>query len=148
MTQSLNPRIEWDVREAIEEIAQADWTISDTAAKLIEVGIAIRELGYEPQIEGPLGLPRPFAEISLSSRMDEIRTEIDDTVAERLTDEFANKPNTAAREALRLGVLTVAQDQFKIQGPAGEPRPFAQISIEHIDDADTRDLIVELQQRL
>ena len=148
MAKSLNPRVELEIREAIEELSQGDWTISETAAKLLRVGVAVRESGTEPQIEGPFGLPRPFAEISLSDRMTDLRTEIDDDLAERLTKEFNSKPNTAAREAIRLGVITVAHDQFKIKGPEGGPRPFAQFSLDEISDAEVRDLIDTLRTRL
>jgi hypothetical protein len=148
MTQSLNPRVELEIREAIEEISQGEWTLSETAAKLLRVGVAIRESGNEPQIEGPFGLPRPFAEISLSDRMTEIRTEVDDELAERLTSEFDNKPNTAAREAIRLGVIAAAEQQFKIKGPEGGPRPFAQISLDETNDSDARDLLDALRTRL
>lgn len=148
MVESLNPRVEWELREAIEEISQGEWTISETAAKLLLIGVAIRESGNEPKIEGPFGLPRPFAEISLSDRMTEIRTEIDNDLAERLTSEFDNKPNTAAREAIRLGVIAVAGDQFKIKGPEGSPRPFAQISLESSNDPVASDLLGEFRNRI
>lgn len=148
MTESLNPRVEWEIREAIDEISQGEWTISETAGKLLQIGVAIRESGSEPKIEGPFGLPRPFAEISLGDRMTELRTEIDDDLAERLTKEFDNKPNTAAREAIRLGVIAVAGKQFKIKGPEGGPRPFAQISIEGIDDSKARELLKNLRKRM
>lgn len=148
MTESLNPRVEWEIREAIDKISQGEWTISETANKLLRIGIAIRVSGNEPKIEGPFGLPRPFAEISLSDRMTELRTELDDDLAERLTQEFDNKPNTAAREAIRLGVIAVAGDQFKIKGPEGGPRPFAQISLEEIGDPEARNLLEELRERI
>jgi len=148
MTEALNPRVEWEIREAIDEISQGDWTISETANKLLRIGVTVRESGNEPKIEGPFGLPRPFAEISLSDRMTELRTETDDDLAERLTREFDNKPNTAAREAIRLGVLVVAGDQFKIRGSEGGPRPFAQVSLEGIDDNETHQLLEKLKERI
>lgn len=148
MTESLNPRVEWEIREAIEEISQGEWTLSDTAAKLLRVGVAIRESGNEPKIEGPFGLPRPFAQISLSDRMTEIRTEIDDGLAERLTNEFDNKPNTAAREAIRLGMIAAAGDQFKITGPEGAPRPFTRINLDAADDDEAQEILEELRERV
>lgn len=148
MATSLNPRVEWEIREAIEEISQGEWTISETAAKLIQIGVAIRESGNEPKIEGPFGLPRPFAAISLSDRMTEIRTELNEELTQRLTSEFDNKPNTAAREAIRLGVIAVAGDQFKITGPEGGPRPFAKISLEKSDDSEAATLLEEIQSRI
>lgn len=148
MAESLNPRVEWEIRDAIDEISQGEWTISNTAEKLIKLGVSVREEGAEPKIEGPFGMPRPFAEISLGDRMTEFRTEIDDELEERMTTEFDNKPNTAARKAIRLGVIAVGADQFKIQGPAGGPRPFAEISLEEIGDSSTRNLLHELRNRL
>lgn len=148
MSKSLNPRVEWDIKDGVEKIAQGEWTISDTAAKLLHIGIAVREADAEPQIEGPFGLPRPFAEISLSDRMTELRTEVNDEIAERLTDEFDAKPNTAARQAVRLGVMAAASDQFKINGPEGGPRPFAGISIEGLNDPKAREYLEQIRQRL
>jgi hypothetical protein len=148
MSKSLNPRVEWDIRDAIDEISQGEWTISDTAAKLLHIGVAIREADIEPQIEGPFGLPRPFAEISLSDRMTELRTEIDDELTERLTDEFDAKPNTAARQAIRLGVIAAASDQFKIRGPEGGPRPFARIEVADIEDPEAGEYLEQIRSRL
>ncbi|WP_411967474.1 hypothetical protein [Haloferax sp. YSSS75] len=148
MAKQLNPRVESEIRKAIDDIAAGEWTISDTAAKLIRIGIAVRESGAEPKIEGPFGLPRPFAKISLGDTMVELRTEVSEDTADRLTNEFDNKPNTAAREALRLGVIAVSMDELKIRGPAGEPRPFAQIELDEIGDHDVRKLIQELSDRL
>lgn len=148
MSKSLNPRVEWDIRDAIDEISQGEWTISDTAAKLLHIGVAIREADIEPQIEGPFGLPRPFAEISLSDRMTELRTEIDDELTERLTDEFDAKPNTAARQAIRLGVIAAASDQFKIRGPEGGPRPFARIEVADIEDPEASEYLEQIRSRL
>jgi len=148
MSKPLNPRVEVEIREAIDEISQGEWTISDTAAKLIYIGIAVRESGAEPEITGPFGLPRPFAEISFGSRMTELRTEIDDNLAEKLQSLFSNKPNTAAREALRLGVIAAASDQFEIKGPEGGPRPFANISLGSIDDEEATNLLEEIRARL
>jgi len=156
MAKDLSPRIDQDLREVIDEIAHAnstsdgtdDWTIDETAKKLIEVGVVVRAVGKEPKIRGPLGLPRPFAEISLSKARTEIRTTVSDELVTELTTHFDNKPNTAAREALRLGVLTVAGNKFTVEGPAGCPRPFADITIEQADDADAHQVINELQQRI
>ena len=43
--------------------------------------------------------------------------------------EFDDKPNTAARRAIRLGVITVAGEKITIRGPKGAVRPFARISL-------------------
>lgn len=147
MAEVLSPRIEWEIKDVIEKIAKSDLTISDTAANLIIIGLAIRESGAEPKIEGPFGVPRPFAKISFGDRMTEIRTEVEEEILDRLTSEFDHKPNTSAREAMRLGVLAVAEDQIKIVGPAGGPRPFAQISVRKIDDPELREKIAQLKKR-
>lgn len=148
MSKSLSPRIEIELKQAVEDIAGSDWTINETAAKLIEIGVAVRESNAEPEITGPFGLPRPFAKISLGDRMTELRTEVDDKLASRLIKQFNNKPNTAAREALRLGVYTVAGEQFSIKGPEGGPRPFAKIDIGEVADERVVEMIQVLQERL
>lgn len=148
MTTDLNPRIEYEIKEVISNIAGREMTIKDTAAELIQVGIAVRTNDIEPEIVGPLGVPRPFAKISLGDQMSELRTEVDDTVADQLVNRFDNKPNTAAREALRLGVLAVAQDAFTVEGPAGGPRPFAKIELDDLNDPEIMSTIDELRSQL
>jgi hypothetical protein len=145
MSKSLNPRVETELKRAIEEYAGADRTISQTAADLIKIGIGVRESGIEPEIKGPFGLPRPFAKVSLSDQMTDFRTEIDEETHDELIENFSSKPNTAAREAIRLGVFTVAGDQFEIEGPEGGPRPFADIEVDSVDDPEVRELIEELR---
>ena len=148
MAKSLNPRIEIEIKEAVEELAGADYTINQTASELIRIGISTRKSDIEPEIKGPFGLPRPFAKIKLGDRMTELRTDVDDEVAAQLVDEFNNKPNTAAREALRLGLFTVASNEFEIEGPLGGPRPFADIELEGLDDPEVQELVRDLRDRL
>ncbi|GGK82834.1 hypothetical protein [Haloarcula sebkhae] len=148
MATSLNPRVEYELKELISDLAGRDHTISETAADLIQIGVTIRKEELEPEIVGPLGIPRPFAKISLGDQTGELRTEISDALADELVSEFDNKPNTATREAIRLGILAVAEDEFTVEGPAGGPRPFAQIEFETLEDAEVLNLIKDLQARL
>lgn len=148
MTTDLNPRIEYEVKEVISGLAGREKTIKETAAELIQIGIGIRTHDVEPEIVGPLGIPRPFAKISLGDQMSELRTEVDDETADELVNRFDNKPNTAAREALRLGVLAVAQDAFTVEGPGGGPRPFAEIELDELNDTDLTNKIDELRNEL
>jgi hypothetical protein len=148
MAELLNPRIPMELKEMVEEYAGSERTVSDTSAQLIEIGIAVRESDAEPKITGPFSLPRPFAEINFGGRMMELRTEVEEDVADRLVEEFDNKPNTAAREALRLGIFTVAGDRIEIEGPVGGPRPFAKIEVESVDDQNAKDMIKELRGSL
>ncbi len=145
MPKSLNPRVETELKRAIEEYTGADRTISQTAADLIRIGIEVRKSGIEPEIKGPFGLPRPFAKVSLSDQMTELRTEIGEETHDELIEYFSSKPNTAAREAIRLGVFTVAGDRFEIEGAEGGPRPFAKIEVDDVNDPEVRELIRELR---
>lgn len=148
MTTALNPRIEYEIKEVISDIAGRDKTIKETAAGLIQIGVGVRTHGVEPKIVGPLGIPRPFAKLSLGDQMSELRTEIDDDIADELVNRFDNKPNTAAREAIRLGVLAVAQDAFTVEGPVGGPRPFAEIDLSELNDPELRTQIEDLREEL
>lgn len=145
MTTRLNPRIEYEVKEVVSDIAGRDRTIKETAAELIQIGIGIRSHDIDPKIVGPLGIPRPFAKLSLGEQMSEIRTDIDDDLVDQLVNHFDDKPNTAAREAIRLGVLAVAQDAFTVEGPVGGPRPFAKIELSELDDTELRNQIEALR---
>lgn len=148
MPTSLNPRLEYELKELIKDLAGRDRTISDTAADLIKIGIVVRKENIEPKIVGPLGLPRPFAKISLGEQTSELRTEISDGMVDDLVADFDNKPNTAAREAIRLGILAVATDEFTVQGPVGGPRPFADIEVNDIENTEIIELIEQLRDRL
>ena len=148
MVTNLNPRVETEIREAIDEISQGEWTIGETAAKLLRIGVVVRESGKEPKIEGPFGIPRPFANIKLSDRMTVIRTEIDEELTERMQAEFDDKPNTAARRAIRLGVITVAGEKITIRGPKGAVRPFARISLSGYEDEAVVSSYEELRERI
>lgn len=148
MATRLNPRIEYEIKEVISDIAGRDKTIKETAAELIQIGVGIRTHDVEPKIVGPLGIPRPFAKLSLGDQMSELRTEVDDDLADELVNRFDNKPNTAAREAIRLGVLAVAQDAFTVKGPVGGPRPFAEIDLNELNDPELRTQIEDLREEL
>ncbi|MFB6187130.1 MAG: hypothetical protein ABEI86_09725, partial [Halobacteriaceae archaeon] len=134
--------------ELITDIAGRERTISETAAELIEIGIAVRREGIEPNIVGPLGIPRPFAKINLGDQTSELRTEVSDEIVDELVDLFSNKPNTAAREAIRLGILAVAENEFTVEGPVGDPRPFAKIKVDQIDSPEIVELVNDLRSRL
>lgn len=148
MPSSLNPRLEYELKELTTNIAGRDRTISETAAELIRIGIEVRKEEIEPEIIGPLGLPRPFAKITLGEQTSELRTEISDELADELVEYFDNKPNTAAREAIRLAILTVANKEFTVQGPVGGPRPFAEIRIDQIEDSEIVELVERLRDRI
>lgn len=135
--QSINLRVESGLQETVAELAALSegdtrpTDLSRTARKLILIGLAFRRDGLEPQYEGPLGiLPRPFATPTFGGDSVTFGTQLEIAAFEELQTAFDEKPHTAAREALRLGVMAVQLDQVELTGPLGIPRPFADFNLE------------------
>ena len=97
----------------------------------ILIGLAFRREGLEPQYEGPLGvLPRPFATPTFGGESVTFGTQLETDAYDDLQSVFEEKPHTAAREALRLGIIAVQLDQLNLTGPLGTARPFAKVSLD------------------
>jgi len=135
--QSINLRVESGLHETVTELAALSegdtrpTDLSRTARKLILIGLAFRREGLEPQYEGPLGiLPRPFATPTFGGESVTFGTQLESDAYDELQSVFDEKPHTAAREALRLGVIAVQLNQLNLTGPLGASRPFATISLD------------------
>jgi len=135
--QSINLRVESGLHETVAELAALSegdtrpTDLSRTARKLILIGLAFRREGLEPQYEGPLGvLPRPFATPTFGGESVTFGTQLETDAYDDLQGVFEEKPHTAAREALRLGIIAVQLDQLNLTGPLGTARPFAKVSLD------------------
>lgn len=152
--ESINLRVESRLRDRVAELAkrvEGDSRPSDlskTAQKLIHVGLALRKSGVEPEIEGPFGvISRPFASIEFGGEKVTFGTQLTTDVIEELQGAFTNKKHTAAREALRLGIIAVYLNKLDITGPLGGPRPFADVNVsEHFEDERGRDALAEFRR--
>ncbi|ELZ88789.1 hypothetical protein C453_00960 [Haloferax elongans ATCC BAA-1513] len=122
--------------------------LSKTAQRLIRVGLALRKSGIEPEFEGPFGLiKRPFATIKFGGETVTFGTQLTANVIEELTVSFTEKKHTAAREALRLGIIAVYLNDLDITGPLGGPRPFSNVNLsEHFDDEYGREALEEFRK--
>lgn len=140
--ESLNLRIKSGLREHIASIANEvegsaePRDLSKTAEKLIEVGLGIQmadnknDGGILPTVSGPFGIiPRPWAEPSFDGEDVRLGTRVDAEVIEELQSAFGVTKHTAAKQALRLGIILINKDELEIRGPFGVERPFAQINI-------------------
>jgi len=140
--ESLNLRIQEGLRDHVAEIARtvegddSPSALSATAEKLIYVGMGIKQADEKsdstvlPRVEGPFGvLPRPWAEPTFEGEDVRLSTRVDTEVIEPLERAFNKTKHTAAKQALRLGVLLIAQDEVTIRGPGGVQRPFAKIDL-------------------
>lgn len=135
--QSINLRVESGLHETVTNLASLSegdtrpTDLSRTARKLILIGLAFRREGLEPQYEGPLGiLPRPFATPTFGGDSVTFGTQLEADASDDLQAVFDEKPHTAAREALRLGVIAVQLNQLELTGPLGIQRPFADVTLE------------------
>ena len=135
--QSINLRVESGLHETVADLAALSegdtrpTDLSRTARKLILIGLAFRRDGLEPQYEGPLGvLPRPFATPTFGGDSVTFGTQLETAAYDAVETVFDEKPHTAAREALRLGVIAVQLDQLELTGPLGLSRPFAEVDLD------------------
>ena len=136
--ESLNLRLESGLRDHVRELAQnvegddRPSDLSKTARKLIVIGIGAERAGIQETASGPLGIPRPFATVDFGGEKDTMGTQLSTSELEDLQAVFDAKKHTAAREALRLGVIIIKADdpELDVTGPGGILRPFAKISID------------------
>lgn len=154
--ESINLRLGAELKAAVEQASEhllgdtRPTDLSTTAQKLILVGLGARQAGIEPEIRGPLGvLSRPFARASFDGETVTMGTQLDAKTIDQLKEAFVEKKHTAARRALRLGVIMMQADQLDIEGPLGGPRPFAEIHVpDRINRSDASTALRELQEAL
>ena len=155
--ESLNLRLERGLRDQVKELAEAvegddrPSDLSKTARKLILIGIGAERAGIQEKVQGPLGIPRPFATVEFGGQKDTMGTQLTPDELEELQDVFEAKKHTAAREALRLGVIIVEADStnfdLDIGGPFGILRPFAEISIDdNVESELATDYLAEFRE--
>jgi hypothetical protein len=154
--ESLNLRLENGLKEQVAELALEMYgdsrpsDLSKTAHKLMLVGIGGEKAGIQEKVVGPLGiLPRPFATAEFGGEKVTMGTHLlEDELAE-LQSVFDAKKHTAAREALRLGVIIVKAGELEadIEGPLGIFRPFAEMDIDDNVEGDAAiEALAEIKQ--
>jgi len=153
--ESLNLRIESGLRDNVRELAQdiegddRPSDLSKTARKLIVIGIGAERAGIQGHIKGPFEIPRPFASVDFGGEKDTMGTQLSPNEVDDLQTVFDDKKHTAAREALRLGVIIVKANDpsIDIRGPANFLRPFAEISIDdNVDGESATDHLEEFRE--
>ncbi|WP_302080576.1 hypothetical protein [Salinibaculum rarum] len=140
--ESLNLRIQQGLRDHVADIAReveggdSPRELSATAENLIYVGMGIKcadqrsDDSILPTIEGPFGvLPRPWAEPSFDGDDVRLGTRVDSDIIDTLEAAFNKTKHTAAKQALRLGVILLEKDAITIRGPGGVRRPFANVDV-------------------
>lgn len=141
--ESLNLRIQEGLRDHIANIARgvedgdSARELSATAENLIYVGMGMKIADQRsddsvlPTFEGPFGiLPRPWAEPSFDGDDIRLSTRVDTDTIDTLERAFNKTKHTAAKQALRLGVILIEKDAITIRGPEGVRRPFAKINVQ------------------
>jgi len=154
--ESVNLRLESGLKDMVSKIAQAvegdtrPTDLSKTAQKLIIVGIGGEKAGIQGKVVGPLGiLPRPFATASFGGDKVTMGTQLTEADIEELKRVFQNKKHTAAREALRLGVIIVQADELDVEGPLGTARPFAKIELkDHVQGQEAQETLEEIKEAI
>jgi len=154
--ESINLRLESGLKEAVSKISQSvegdtrPTDLSKTAQKLIIIGIGAEKSGIQGKVVGPFGiLPRPFATASFGGEKVTMGTQLTEDNIEDLKEIFENKKHTAAREALRLGVIMVQAEELDVEGPLGGPRPFAEIEIkDDIVVEESKNILGEIKESM
>ena len=140
--ESLNLRIQEGLRDHVAEIARnveggdSPRELSATAENLIYVGMGMKcadnrsDGSVLPTFEGPFGvLPRPWAEPAFDGDDVRLGTRVDTDTIDTLERAFNKTKHTAAKQALRLGVILIEKDAITIRGPEGVRRPFAKVNV-------------------
>lgn len=154
--ESINLRLERGLKDMVSKISQEvegdtrPTDLSKTAQKLIIIGIGAEKSGIQGKAIGLFGiLPRPFATASFGGDKVTMGTQLTKEDIEHLKDVFENKKHTAAREALRLGVIMIQAPELDVEGPLGGPRPFAKIEIrDEIQDEEARRAFEEIREAI
>lgn len=141
--ESLNLRIQEGLRDHVADIArdveggESPRELSATAENLIYVGMGMKRADQRsddsvlPTFEGPFGvLPRPWAEPSFDGDDVRLGTRVDTDTIDTLERAFNKTKHTAAKQALRLGVILIEKDAITIRGPEGIRRPFAEVNVQ------------------
>jgi hypothetical protein len=135
--ESLNLRIEQGLKDEVSKISEdvegdsRPSDLSTTAQKLILVGIGAERAGVQEKVVGPLEiLPRPFATAEFGGEKTSMGTQLTAEQLDELQTVFEAKKHTAAREALRLGVVMIQAGSLDIEGPLSIFRPFAKMKID------------------
>lgn len=141
--ESLNLRIQEGLRDHVADIARnveggdSPRELSTTAENLIYVGMGMKCADQRsgdsvlPTFEGPFGvLPRPWAEPAFDGDDVRLGTRVDTDTIDTLERVFDKTKHTAAKQALRLGVILIEKDAITIRGPEGVRRPFAKVNVE------------------
>jgi hypothetical protein len=141
--ESLNLRIQEGLRDHVANIARdveggdSPRELSTTAENLIYVGMGMKYADQRsddsvlPTFEGPFGvLPRPWAEPAFDGDDVRLGTRVDTDTIDTLERAFNKTKHTAAKQALRLGVILIEKDAITIRGPEGIRRPFAKVKIQ------------------
>jgi hypothetical protein len=145
--ESLNLRVEEGLKDEVSKIAEdvegdsRSSDLSSTAQKLIVIGIGAERAGVQEKAEvvGPLGIvPRPFATMEFEGDKISMGTQLTAEQLDDLQSVFEAKKHTAAREALRLGVILVQADDLdaRFEGPLGIFRPLARMQVEEKVEGD------------
>jgi hypothetical protein len=137
--ESLNLRVEEGLKDEVSKIAEnvegdsRPSDLSSTAQKLILIGIGAERAGVQEKVVGPFEiLPRPFATAEFRGDKTSMGTQLTVEQLDDLQAAFDAKKHTAAREALKLGVVMVQSGNLDLDivGPFNIFRPFAKMEIE------------------
>jgi len=142
----LDIRIEGNIKTFIEQLARAGgWTINDTVRDLILIGLDVnRQGGIE--ITGPLGLKRSFAYLDFGGGRERIGVRLPQELIDELKRDFDDTARSAAKKALRLGVIALRADLIEIRGPVFDfRRPLAQTRVPSLRDERAKEALKRLQ---
>jgi hypothetical protein len=145
--QFLDVRVEGWIRMFIERAAKRKGVkVSDIFRDLVVLGIDLkRSGGFE--IVGPFGLRRSLAMLDFGGGADRIGVRLEKNLTKELERVFGDNARSAARQAVRLGILRISPGKVKIRGALfGLERPFAQIKFREPLDEKAKEALSRLRR--
>jgi hypothetical protein len=152
----INLRVEAEVENQVAKLSDylagedGNPSRSEAARELIYVGLGVEMSDGQIKYKGPLGwIDRPFAGANFEGETVSFGTRLPERTIGRLEGAFQKKKHTAAKEALRTGLILVQIDKIKVHGPFDNPRPLANPDLEgQLEDDRAKEALEKIRDAL
>ena len=130
----INLRIESTVKIILGNISEKlELPLSDIIRDIIWIGIGIQEKGGLT-IHGPFGLNIPFARITFGRKDARINLYVEEEQIDEAVRLFHVTDYNAIGDAIRIGLVLLDYDSFRITGFFGAPRPLANVEVPELEN--------------
>ena len=130
----INLRIESAVKIILGEISEkSGLPLSDIIRDIIWIGIGIQEKGGVT-IHGPFGLKLPFARITFGRRDARVNIYVEEEQIDEVVRLFKINNYNAIGAAIKLGLVPLDLDSFRITGFFGASRPLTNVEVPELEN--------------